>query len=107
MSGLTLAAVIAGLTGVTLVSRSLFLVLGDRVPIPSRIQRGLRYAPACALAALIVPQLVLADQTLQLTIANPRLDAGLIAMLVMRISRSMLGAMFAGMGAFVLLRALL
>jgi branched-subunit amino acid transport protein len=44
---------------------------------------------------------------LQLTISNPRLDAGLIAMLVMRISRSMLGAMFAGMGAFVLLRALL
>jgi branched chain amino acid efflux pump len=106
VSGLTLGVVIAGLTLVTLVSRSLFLVLGDRVPIPSRIQRGLRYAPACALAALIVPQLVLHDQTLQLTLANPRLDAGLIALLVMRISHNMLAAMVTGMAAFLVLRVL-
>ena len=107
MSDLGLAAVIVGLTLVTLVSRSLFLVLGDRVPLPSRIQHGLRYAPACALAALIMPQLVLADQTLQLTLGNPRLDAALVAVLVMRFSRNMLAAMFTGMGAFLLLRALL
>jgi len=107
MSGLALGVVIAGLTLVTLVSRSLFLALGDRVPLPARVQRGLRYAPGCALAALIVPQLVLADQTLQLTLANPRLDAGLIAVLVMRISRNMLAAMVSGMAAFLLLRALL
>ena len=107
MSGPTLAAVIAGLTLVTLASRSLFLVLGDRVPIPTRIRHGLRYAPACALAALIVPQLVLADQGLQLTLANPRLDAGVIAVLVMQVSRNMLASMLAGMAAFALLRALL
>ena len=107
MSGLTLGVVIAGLTLVTLVSRSLFLVLGDRMPLPARVQRGLRYAPGCALAALIVPQLVFVDQVLQVTLSNPRLDAGLVAALVMRISRNMLAAMVSGMAAFLLLRALL
>ncbi len=107
MSGLTAALVIAGLTGVTVITRSLFLVLGDRVPLPQRVRHGLRYAPACALAALILPQLVLADQAISLSPLNPRLDAGLIAIAVMLLTRSMLGAMCAGMAVFALLRALL
>jgi len=107
MSAPTLAAVIAGLTLVTLATRSLFLLLGDRVSLPARIRHGLRYAPMCALAALIVPQLVLAERGLAITPFNARLDAGLIAMAVMLFSRSMLGAMSAGMVAFLLLRALL
>ncbi|HEX4585967.1 MAG TPA: AzlD domain-containing protein [Burkholderiaceae bacterium] len=107
MSGLTLAAAIAGLTLVTLATRSLFLLLGHRVTLPERIRHGLRYAPACALAALVLPQLVLADQRLNLSLLNPRLDAGLIAVAVMVSTRSMLGAMSAGMAAFLLLRALL
>jgi branched-subunit amino acid transport protein len=107
MSGFTLALVIGGLTLVTLATRSLFLLLGDRVALPARIRHGLRYAPACALAALVVPQLVLADRTLNFTLLNARLDAGLICIAVMLWSRSMLGAMSAGMAAFVLLRALL
>jgi branched-subunit amino acid transport protein len=107
VSGLTLSWVIAGLTLVTLATRSLFLVLGDRVVLPARVRHGLRYAPACALAALIVPQLVLVDQALTISILNPRLDAALVAVAVMQISRNMLAAMAAGMAAFVLLRVLL
>jgi len=47
----------------------------------------------------------LADRTLNFTLLNARLDAGLICIAVMLWSRSMLGAMGAGMAAFVLLRA--
>jgi branched-subunit amino acid transport protein len=47
------------------------------------------------------------DQTLTLSLANARLDAGLIAIAAMLATRSMLAAMSAGMAAFVLLRALL
>ena len=108
MSGATAALVIAGLTLVTVITRSLFLLLGDRVPLPQRVRHGLRYAPACALAALILPQLVLTQQEgISLSLLNPRLDAGLVAIAVMLLTRSMLGAMGAGMAAFVLLRALL
>jgi branched-subunit amino acid transport protein len=107
MNGLSLALVIAGLTLVTLLTRSLFLLLGDHVTLPARIRHGLRYAPACALAALVVQQLVLADQRLDISLFNPRLDAALVAIAVMLASRSMLATMSAGMAAFVLLRALL
>ncbi len=107
MSELTLALAIAGLTLVTIATRSLFLLLGNRVVLPPRIRHGLRYAPACALAALIAPQLLVVDQTLHLSLANARFDAGLIAIAAMLATRSMLAAMSAGMAAFVLLRALL
>jgi branched-subunit amino acid transport protein len=107
VSDLTYAFVVAGLTLVTIGTRSSFLLLGDRVSLPERIRHGLRYAPACALAALILPQLVLTDQTLNVSLLNPRLDAALIAVIAMRITSSMLWAMSAGMATFVLLRALL
>lgn len=106
MSGLTLALAIAGLTVVTVLTRSLFLLLGDRVKLPPRIRHGLRYAPACALAAVIVPQLVLVDQTMNIALMNPRFDAGLVTIAAMLTTRSMLLAMSAGMATFVLLRAL-
>ena len=107
MSDLTYAFVVAGLTLVTIGTRSSFLLLGDRVSLPERIRHGLRYAPACALAALILPQLVLADQALNMSLLNPRLDAALIAVIAMRITSSMLWAMSAGMATFVLVRVLL
>ena len=107
MSDPVFALVVAGLTLVTVATRSSFLLLGDRVSLPERIRHGLRYAPACALAALILPQLVLSDQTLNVSLSNPRLDAALIAIIAMRATGSMLAAMSAGMAAFVLLRALL
>ncbi|HEY4039508.1 MAG TPA: AzlD domain-containing protein [Burkholderiaceae bacterium] len=107
MSDLTYALVVAGLTLVTVGTRSSFLLLGDRVRLPERIRHGLRYAPACALAALILPQLVLNDQALNVSLLNPRLDAALIAFVAMRITGSMLWAMSGGTAAFLLLRALL
>ena len=49
----------------------------------------------------------LADQRLDISLFNPRLDAGLVAIAVMLASRSMLAAMSVGMAAFLLLRAVL
>ena len=43
----------------TTLPRASFIVLGNRVTLPSVLQRALRYAPAAALAALVVPDLVL------------------------------------------------
>ena len=107
MTGVAVALTIAGMTLVTVVTRSLFLLLGDRIAVPERIRHGLRYAPVCALSALILPQLVLVDKAWNISVMNPRLDAALVAIVAMLASRSMLLAMSAGMGTFVLLRALL
>jgi len=43
---------ILGLTAITVLSRSLFLIAGTSIKIPHNMQRALRYAPAAALVAL-------------------------------------------------------
>ena len=59
MRDLYVWSVILGLTGVTVLTRSFFLVLGDRIPLPERLQHAMRYAPACALAAPLLAPLVM------------------------------------------------
>ncbi|MEG0820552.1 MAG: AzlD domain-containing protein, partial [Burkholderiaceae bacterium] len=73
---------ILGLTVVTLVTRSSFLVLGDRFPLPERVQHALRYAPACALAALIAPEMMVVQGQFA-GLANPKLIGGAVAIAVM------------------------
>lgn len=104
MSDLSIWIVIVGMTAVTVVTRSLFLVLGERYALPERVQHGLRYAPACALVALIAPELALANGTLALSLGNPKLVAGVAAGVIMLTTRSMIAAMAVGMLAFTALR---
>jgi len=106
VSGLTIWIIIVGLTCVTVVTRSAFLVLGERFKLPERVQHGLRYAPACALVGLIAPELALANGSLALSLANPKLVAGLATGAIMLGTRSMVAAMAVGMLAFTALRLL-
>jgi branched-subunit amino acid transport protein len=51
--------VILGLTVVTVLTRSLFFMSSKPWQFPQWAQRGLQYAPIAALAAVIVPELVM------------------------------------------------
>ena len=51
-------AVIVGLTVVTVITRSLFFISSKPWHLPYWAQRGLQYAPIAALAAVIVPEMV-------------------------------------------------
>lgn len=104
MSDLTVWIIVVGLTLVTVATRSAFLVLGDRFRLPERVQHGLRYAPACALVGLIAPELALANGSLALSLANPKLVAGIAAGAIMLGTRSMIAAIAVGMLAFTALR---
>jgi len=42
----------------SVVTRSGFMVFGDYLPLPDPVRRALRYAPAAALTAIIVPDLL-------------------------------------------------
>jgi branched-subunit amino acid transport protein len=89
----------------TACTRSTFWLIGHRVTIPPRVQEVLRYAPACALAAVVGPDLVLGAQgELALDIANPKLIAGLAALGFYLWRRSMLQTIVFGMTVFTLLR---
>jgi len=104
MSDLKIWIVIGGLTLVTFATRSLFQVLGDRFTLPERVQHGLRYAPGCALAALIGPELFVVQGSLDLSLANPKLVAGIAAGVSMLATRSVVVTIGAGMAVFTLLR---
>ena len=64
------------------------------------IHSALRYAPACALAAILVPDLVFVDQHLVLTPDNPKLIAGLASCLIFAFFRSMIGSLIGGMAVY-------
>jgi branched-subunit amino acid transport protein len=64
------------------------------------VQSALRYAPACALAAILVPDLVFVDQQLWLAPSNPKLLAGLASCLIFAFFRSMIGSLVGGMAVY-------
>ena len=97
---------IAGLTLVTVVTRNLFLVLGHRVTLPERVLHALRYAPACALVALIVPEVVLQSGSVALEFGNPKLVASVVAVATLLLTRRAVAAIALGMLAFTLIRVL-
>lgn len=104
MSNVEIWLVIIGLTLVTILMRSSFLMLGDYVPLPERVQHGLRYAPVCALVALITPELFLTQGAFDLSITNPKLVGGLTAAAITLTTRSMMASMAIGMLVFTVIR---
>lgn len=64
----------------TLLPRSSFIVAGHRVNLPGRVKQALRYAPAAALAALILPDVLLVNG--ELAPLNPKLAAAAAVVVV-------------------------
>ncbi|WP_068635947.1 AzlD domain-containing protein [Thauera butanivorans] len=71
---LWLAFVLMSLT--TVGTRGSFILLGEKGRLPPVLQRALRYAPAAALSALVMPDLLLDGN--ELSLLNPKLAAGLV-----------------------------
>jgi len=106
MSSAEIWLTIAGLTVLTIVTRNAFLVLGHKVALPERVEHALRYAPACALIALIVPEVVLQSGTLALGLSNPKLVATVVAVATLLLTRRAVAAIALGMLAYTLIRIL-
>lgn len=91
----------------TALTRATLVVLGHRVRIAPRIGDALRFAPACALSAILVPSLLTTSQGQPIGWSGSApLWASLTAALVMIGTRSMVAALVAGMAVFWGLRAL-
>jgi branched-subunit amino acid transport protein len=104
MNDIEIWIAIVGMTAVTVAARTLMLAFGDRIPLPDRVQHALRFAPACALAALIAPELLTDQGALAISFANARLVAGAAAIATMLATRSMLATMGLGMAAYLLVQ---
>jgi branched-subunit amino acid transport protein len=88
----------------TTLPRASFIVLGNRVVLPSVLQRALRYAPAAALAAIVVPDVLVVGGTLE--VFNPKLAAAIVAVAAASLSRNPWLPFIAGMAALLGIRFL-
>ena len=88
----------------TTLPRASFIVLGNRVTLPSVLQRALRYAPAAALAAIVVPDVLVVGGTLE--IFNPKLAAAIVAVAAAALSRNAWLPFIAGMAVLLGIRYL-
>ena len=88
----------------TTLPRASFIVLGNRVVLPSVLQRALRYAPAAALAAIVVPDVLVVGDTLE--VFNPKLAAAIVAVAAASLSRNPWLPFIGGMAALLGIRFL-
>ena len=52
---------ILGLAAITVLTRAFFLLSDREWPLPGWLHEGLRHAPLAALAAVVIPELVMTD----------------------------------------------
>lgn len=97
---------IVGLALVAFFARAIFILPGSRLQLPPTIERVLRYAPAAALMAIIVPDLFRVDGAVTMTFDNPRLAAGAVAFLVAAWTRNIVLTIVCGMAVLFLASAL-
>jgi branched-subunit amino acid transport protein len=99
--------VIGVLVLATAATRSSFWLIGHHITIPKRVQEMLRYAPTCALAAIIAPDLILGPEgQIMLDIGNLKLVSGIVATVYYLLRRNMLETIIFGMAFFTALRLL-
>ncbi|HTJ18741.1 MAG TPA: AzlD domain-containing protein, partial [Steroidobacteraceae bacterium] len=98
--------VTVGMVLATFMTRAALLLAGRRFKLSPRVEAGLRYAPVCALAVLIVPEVVVQAGSVNLSFANPRLVAALAATAFFLWKRSMVGCIVVGTVIVVAFRML-
>ena len=100
-AGLWLSFILIGLA--TTLPRASFIVLGNRVRLPSVVQRALRYAPAAALAAIVAPDVLVVGA--DFAPLNPKLAGVVAAVAAATFSRNPWLPFIAGMAVLLGLRA--
>jgi branched-subunit amino acid transport protein len=95
---------IAGLTMVTFATRSSFFMLPPSVQLPASVERALRYAPVCALTAIVAPAVFTRNHHAYLSWHNNQMWALLAASLVFARTRNMTAMLTVGMTVFTALR---
>lgn len=102
----TVWALTAGLALVAFFTRAVFILPGGRVRLPPTMERVLRFAPAAALMAIIVPDMVRSGDTVWLSPENPRVVAGLAAFAVAVMTRSIVLPIVFGLLVLTVMKAI-
>lgn len=91
---------------VTFLMRASFILFADPHKFPHGFRVALAFVPPAVLAAIVLPGLASPDGTLDLSPANPRWIAGLVALGIAIRIRNPLAAILGGMATLWALQAL-
>ena len=93
--------IVLGLTVVTVLARGFFLFSNRTWSLPHWAQRGLQYAPIAALAAVVVPEVVMVNGHLMETWKDARLYAAIVGAAVYFWRKDVLFTIVAGMAVYM------
>jgi branched-subunit amino acid transport protein len=102
----TLWLTILGAGAVPFALRLSFILLLGRIEIPLFLERVLRFVPAAVLTAVVIPLLFYAEGSLELSLGNERLVAGVVAALICWRTRSVPLTLVGGMATLWTLQAI-
>lgn len=102
IEGVWLWVTFALIGSTTIMTRGSFVLGGEGARLPPALQRALRYAPAAALSALIVPDMLLDAGAFDPV--NPKLAAGVAALAMAMRARNPWLPFIVGMGVLLLMR---
>jgi branched-subunit amino acid transport protein len=100
-------AVIVGLAGVTMLTRSFFLISSKEWTLPDWAQRGLQYAPIAAMAAVVLPEVLIQQGEFLQTWMDARWMGAAVGAAVYFWRRDVLLTIVAGMLAYLPLHLVL
>ena len=98
------AIAVVGLALLTVTTRGFFFLTEREIPIPEWLRQGLRYAPLAALAAVVLPEIVMTDGHLIATWRDARLFAAAAGAAYFGWRRDILGTIVTGMAVLLPLR---
>ncbi len=94
-----------GLTALTVLTRGFFFLSRRELRLPPWVQQGLRHAPLAALAAVVLPEvLMLQGRLVEAPWRDARLWAALAATAWFLLRRDLLGTILVGMAVMLPLR---
>jgi branched-subunit amino acid transport protein len=95
---------ILGLAVITVVTRGFFFLSRREIAFPAWLQQGLRYAPLAALAAVVLPEIVMTQGQLIGTLRDARLYAAAAGLAYFFWRGGILGTILTGMAVLLPLR---
>jgi branched-subunit amino acid transport protein len=102
----TLWLTLFGMGLVTFAIRLVPILALDRLAIPPRLRQALRFVPPAVLSAILFPELLIANNGLDVSPGNERLLAGLLAIGVAWFYKNVLLTIAAGMAAVWVLQGM-
>lgn len=97
---------LGGMMLVTFGVRYPLLAMSDRITLPPRLMQALNYVPPAVLTAIIVPTVLLENNSLWLAPDNPRLVGALAALGIGLWKKNLLLTILVSMGIFLLWQSL-